>query len=722
MAVLQKIRDKNILLVSIIAIALLLFILSMSNKSCSDSSSMKAGEVAGDEISLEEYQKLVSNFQYLHDITNPNGQNTEEVQNQIHDQAWQSYVINKLVAGECEEVGLAVTDDEVNKVLTTDGKTGQQVSSFLAIFVNPQTMEYDANQFITLTNQLQEMKDNGQMSEDQDKLYNYIAFAKNQVKNELLLNKFNALLANGFITNPIEAKANFDLRTAGKDILLVSIPYTSVSDSTINVTADEITARFNSDKGKYMALTEVRDAKIIDVTVTPSAEDRTALENDFKGYYAELDSAKTEADINKAIRNSASDIPYSKTMKSINAFPSYIQSMLNGTDSIKLVEGKASAPRYDQIQNKYYTAKLISTQTLPDSVLQRRIVVTGANKKEISTRVDSIMTALGSAGGNFSAIAKTYGQQGDSAWVSTSDFERARMDSQDDVNFINQLFTAGSGIYKMNLQNDNVIIYQVLETRNPITKYDLAIIDKPLIFSDNTSKDTFNKISSFLASNKTIADIEANAEKSGYSVQSVSVVSNQHQIAQVSHTNDAIKWLFDEAEVGDVSQEVYRCGNNDHYMIVCLSGVSNGTYSETAVRDHIKEVLMNEKKAEVILKAIGDDVNKAKGYANAAVDTLTNVNAAMPAMVPSIQASEPKVSSIASKTAVGKTSKAFAGTRGVYMLSVLNNTKQEEKQVYEEKSEKDEVIRQNTGLAMRTLELSLMKKNKVTDTRYKFNM
>lgn len=724
MAVLQKIRDRNVLLVSIIALALVLFILSMSNnKSCSSANATTVGEVAGEELSIEDYQKMISNFQYMNELTNPNAQTSEEMTNQIHDQAWQSYMVNKMVEKECEAVGLAVTDDEVEQVLKTDGKVGSQPSSFLRIFMNPETMEYDANQFITLSNNLQQMKEAGQMGEDQEKLYNFIVFVKEQIKHEMLLNKYNALMTNGIISNPIEAKLNFDKRTAGKDILLVGIPYSSVSDSTVSVTDEEITNRFNSDKAKYAALTEVRDAKVIDVVVTPSDEDKKEIEKEFAAYNAELDSAKTEKEIQQVVRNSGSDMLYSKVMKSVNAYPIYIKSLIDGSDSVTLAVGQTSKPRFDQMSNKYYTVKLVSKETLPDSVLQRRIMVSGKDSKDRSARVDSVMNALKATNGsNFSAIAKTYNQNGDSTWISTSQFERGNIDNIDDVNFINSVFTSAPGINQITLQSGDVLIYQVLETKNPVMKYNLAIIDKPFTFSEKTYNAAFNKISSFLASNKTIADIEANAAKSGYNVQNMSVSSSQHNIGQVSHTTDALKWLFDEAEVGETSQEIYRCGNNDHFMIVSLAGVSNGTGSENAIKENIKQELMNEKKAATIMKSIGDDLNKAKQYANAGTDTLTNVTSDMPTMVPSTHSREFMVSTVAGKTAVGKTSKAFAGSNGVYMLTVLKNSEKTEKDVYEEKAEKEQMAQQNMGQAMNSMLITLMKKYNVKDSRYKFNM
>ena len=81
---------------------------------------------------------------------------------------------------------MAVTDEEVEKVVTTDGMVGNQLSSYLRIFANPETMEYDANQFITLSNNLQELRDGGRMAEDQEKLYNFIVFANKKEAIKLL--------------------------------------------------------------------------------------------------------------------------------------------------------------------------------------------------------------------------------------------------------------------------------------------------------------------------------------------------------------------------------------------------------------------------------------------------------------------------------------------------------------------------------------------------------
>mgnify|MGYP002854664665 CR=1 FL=1 len=721
MAVLQKIRDKNILLVTIVAVALLLFVIQgiFSGSFLTGSNSQKAGEINGDELTIQDYNQLVQDYQNFFDITqNNNMENTEEVQNQIRDYAWNNYVINTLVESECEKLGIGVTEEEINAIL----QNGESQFLRLPMFMSQETGEYDASAIPMFVKQYQDAKDAGQQIPDEfEKIYSYIKFAKSQIKYEVLNRKYSSLMTKAMITNPVEAQLAYDQRTTGKDITLVSVPYTSIEDSKVSVSDAEITAKMKEDAAKYATLSGVRDAKVIDVFVTPSDEDKKAIENDFAAYYSELDSAKDTKAINAAVRQSASDIPYSNVLKSIKGFPTYVQSLLDGTDSLTLAVGQTSSPRFDQMSNKYYIAKLIGKETQVDSVLRREMLVNGSDAADKATRADSILNALKS-GAKFADIAKTYNQPSDSVWITTAQYENSRIDEGDNMTYLNTLFNSGVGLHKLELQNGNVVIIDIMETKAPITKYNVAIIDKPFTFSDKTYSEAFNKFSSFISKNQTIGEIEKNAEKSGYSVQNLAVQSDGHTVANVRDTKDAVRWLFDDAEIGDVSQ-IYRCGSNDHFMVVSLAGISNGTISESAMKDRVKTELINSKKAELIMKDCSGikDLASAQKVKGSVVDTLTNVIASTPTFVPSTTSSEPMVSAIAAKTAKGKFASAFKGSRGVYMLQV-NDEKKNTEEKFDLKKESEQVVAQNVNMAMNMMRQSLFKKANVKDVRYKFNM
>ncbi len=719
MAVLQKIRDKNILLVSIVAIALLLFVIQgvFSGNFLFGSNSQTAGIVNGEELSIQDYQQMVQDYQNFFEVTQPNQDfKSEEASNRVRDIAWSNYVINTIIESECEKAGIAVTESEVQNIL----HTGESQFLQSPYFMNQETGQYDPTAIPMFISQYNEMKQSGQpINENFEKIYKYVTFVEDQVKHEALQNKYQALLAQSLISNKVEAQLSYDSRTLTKNIQVAYIPFSSIDDSTIKISDEEINSRFEANKSKYFSLYAIRDAKLLDVKVEPSESDRLAIESDFAKYYSELDSLTDIKAINLAIRNSGSDIQYSDLYKSANGYPSYISRMLTATDSTKLSVGETSRPQRDLASNKYYIAKLLGQTEEVDSVLYRELPVIGETESERATRADSIITAL-TSGGDYASIAKTYNQPSDSVWVTTSQYERGRITNEDDINHIKTLFTSGVGFHKFTLQNGNILIIQILEAKKPVTKYKVAIIEKPFMFSEETYNDYFNKISKFIASNKSIKEIEANASKNGYTVQDIAVQSNEHLIAGIRGTQDALRWLFDEAEVGEVSQ-IYRCGSNDHFMVLSLSNINKGTMSERMVKEMIRTEIMNEKKADQILKQLGNvtSMESAKGKTGVVFQDSVSTTAQMPAFIGTSQ--EPLVSIKASITPKGKFCGPFKGNNGVYMLQVVSESRSNDS--FKFFNESNQVQDMNVRRIFSTLfGNTLPKLAKVEDFRYKFNM
>lgn len=117
MAALQKIRSKGVLLVTIIAVALFLFVagdLFRGLESLFQKSSQQVGEVDGKPISIQDYQKLVDDLQTYYEIAQQKSSFNEDELNRIKDEAWQTYVQQQLIQKQCDELGLAVSDAEIS--------------------------------------------------------------------------------------------------------------------------------------------------------------------------------------------------------------------------------------------------------------------------------------------------------------------------------------------------------------------------------------------------------------------------------------------------------------------------------------------------------------------------------------------------------------------------------------------------------------------------------
>lgn len=715
MAALQKIRSKGVLLVSIIALALFLFVagdLFRGLESLFHSNSQQIGEVNGESVSVQDYQKMVDDMQNYYEIATQKSSFNEDELNRIKDEAWQSYVQSQLIAKECEELGIAVSESEISEVI----KSGYSQMLQVPVFMNQQTQRYDFSMVNAFLTEYQKMKKAGsQIPDTYEKIYKYYLFAQRQIHDQLLTQKYQVLLSQSFLSNPIEAKMAFEGRSEEAEIVLASIPAASVKDSEVNVTDEDIKSKYDEDKEQYKQYVETRDLKIVDVAVTASEADKAAALKDMQEAESKLAAASNNASAGNVVRQASSLVQYADIYKTKNAYPSMIASALDS-----MAVGSVAHTKYDPMTNSFYTFKLLGKESQPDSVLFRQIAVIGKDEADISKKADSIMAAI-SNGANFKDIAKKYNQPGDSAWIASTQFENASLDANNAA-FVSTLFSMNAGSSKkLTLENGGTAILQVLKTANNVSKYNVAAVVKELKFSDETYNNEYNKFSTFVAENKTLQQIEANAPKSGYVVRPIDdITTASHNIANIHATREALKWAFDEAKVGDVSQ-LYECGSNDHLLLVALTGINKEGYRPVEkVKEFIKDELMTEKKVEKVYETVKNiknmaDATKAK---NAVVDTIKHVTFAAPTFVAATTSSEPIIGAVSAKTAKGSFAGPVKGNNGVYMLQVISKNKSAEK--FDKQAEQNSAAQTNFSMASNAIINSLYLKANVKDCRYKF--
>lgn len=715
MAALQKIRSKGVLLVSIIALALFLFVagdLFRGLESLFQSSSQQVGEVNGKAVSIQEYQKMVDDLQTYYEIVQQKSSFNEDELNRIKDEAWQTFVQSELIKNQCDELGIAVTDDEISDIV----KSGMSQMLQVPVFMNQQTGRYDYATVNAFLAEYKKLKDSGtQIPETYEKIYKYYLFAQRQIRDQLLTQKYQVLLSQAFLSNPEEAKLAFAGRTEESDLLLAALPAASVSDDAVNVTDEELKNKYNEDKEQYKQYIETRDVKVIDVQVTASNADKKAAEAEMAEAASKLASATNNTTACNVVRQTTSLLAYSDVYKTKDAFPAMISSNLDSA-----AVGSVKAPAYDAMTNTYYTYKVLGKKTEADSVLFRQVGVIGKDEADIAKKADSIMTALNS-GANFKDLAKKYNQTGDSTWLNTAQFQSSQVDG-DNALFINTLYGMNTGeVKKLKMENGATVILQVMKTANPVTKYNVAAVVKELKFSDDTYSKEYNKFSSFVAENKTLEQIEANAAKSGYTVRPINdVTSSAHGIANIRATREALKWVFDEAKVGDISQ-LYECGSNDHLMIVALTGINEEGYrSEAKLKEMLTEEIKLEKKVAKLYESAKNvkSIAEAKKLKDVVVDTIKHVSFASPTYIASTGASEPMVGAVAAKTAKGAFAGPVKGNNGVYMFQVINKTKTAEK--FDAKSEETAAAMNDFRAVSNTIINTLYLKANVKDKRYKF--
>lgn len=712
MAALGKIRKRGLILISIIGLGLFAFIAEEGFRSCEASRNdrrQQIGEVLGEKVSVQDFQKLIDEYSEV--IKMQQGvNNLNEMQlNQVKDMVWQTYIQTKVVENEANKLGLTVTDAELQNILNE----GTNPMLMQTPFVNQQTGRFDAN---SLKKFLAEYKTqqtaNPQLAEQYQALYKYWAFIEKTLRQQLLAQKYQSLLASCILSNPVEAKMAYEEANEESQIELATFPYSSIEDSKVKISDADLKAKYEEVKGRFKQYVESRDIKYVTVQVTPSANDRAALQKSFTKYTADLAAA---ADPANAVRKSTSLVNYLGLPVAKTAYAADIADKLDS-----MAVGQTVGPFESQMDNTLNVIKLVSKQLLPDSVQYRQIQVMGATADEAQKRADSIYTAL-NGGADFELLAKKYGQTGEKTWLTTAQYQQAPSMDADTKTYINTLNNLGvSETRNMKLGQGNVII-QVVDRRAMINKYTAAVIKKTIDFSKETYSTAYNKFSSFVSANQTPDKIAKNAKGSGYTVQEAKdITTSTHTLVGINDTRDALKWLF-EAKEGEISP-MYECGNNDQLLLVVLDKIhpkGYRPYDDPQVKEMLKAEVMRDKKAEQLMAKAKDvksvSAAKAKG---ATVAPVNQVTFSAPVFVMSTGASEPALSGAVAATAKGQFSaKPVKGNAGVYVFQVTNRTTRPGK--FEAKAEEDKARQKALQFAGNFMN-ELVIKAGVVDDRYLF--
>lgn len=711
MATLQKIRSKGPLLVIVIGLALFAFIAGDAWKVLQPHQGKQdVGEVNGEVLSAQDYQKMVDELSEVIKLTNGLNSLTEDQLNNVKDQVWQSYVNNKLIAEQAKKLGLKVTDAEIQAIIDQ----GTHPLLMQTPFRNPQTGMFDKDmlkKFLVDYANMDASKMPAQYVEYYQKMGAFWKFVEKTLAESTLAEKYQNLVTKSLISNPVSAEDAFKSRTEQSDLLLAGVPYSSISDSTIQVSDSEIKDRYNEKKEQFKQLVETRDIRYIDVKVVPSDADRKAVEKEVTEYSSQL--ANTTTDFGTFVRSTGSSVNYSDVPVKKTVLPADVAARLDST-GVNEIYG----PYYNQTDDSYNAFKVLAKVSSPDSIQFRQIQVYADTEEKTKTLADSIYNAL-KGGADFAAVAKIYGQTGETTWVNSQSWEGAELDA-DNSKFINTLLNQPvNELTNVNMGQANLIL-QVMDKKGMQTKYKVAVVKRPVEFSKETYNAAYNKFSQFVAQNTTIESMVKNAEESGYTLTPRTDLSSaEHYVGGVRSTREALKWIF-AAKPGEVSP-LYECGENDHLMVVALDKIHEAGYRDiNSVAEMLKNEIRRDKKADQIMAEMKkyNSIAKVKGMKDAVSDSVKHVTFSAPAYISVTRASEPVIGAVAAKTAVNKVSAPVKGNAGVYMIQVYAKDKGNEK--FDAKQEEATLSNMAARIAGSQLINDLYQKAKVEDKRYLF--
>jgi len=154
MALIKEIRQRTGLAIGVIAGGLILFLLGgdllSPNSSLLGNNNPVVGEIAGEDITYQEYVDKVEEFRIAYQQRTVQAPSEVEMFS-VREQAWQAMIVDKVFKEEYEKLGLTISPEEL--VDMVQGKN--IVPELRQQLVNPETGQFDTTQLISFLQSLE---------------------------------------------------------------------------------------------------------------------------------------------------------------------------------------------------------------------------------------------------------------------------------------------------------------------------------------------------------------------------------------------------------------------------------------------------------------------------------------------------------------------------------------------------------------------------------------
>ena len=690
MSIIQNIRERGAWIIfSIIAIALIAFILQDGigrKRGATDTSIL--GKVNGEVINKTEFDEKL-------DIQLQQYASQGVKREQMIGYLWEQEVTRLLFKSESDKLGITVGTKELSDVLF-----GNE-SPFKQEFTDKTTGEFKVNDAKNAISQIKKSKNKDQIKQI-EKFY-----IEPSIENRIR-NKYQALVVKGVqVPKWLVEKQYADLNNIAS-VNFVQVPYSTISDSSVKVSTDEIATYLKENPAAYQIEETSRNIGYIGFSAAPTSADSFNTKNEIT---ALKEAFKTAPDAAVYLNKVGSEIPY------YNSYISKKTLQIPNKDSVLGVGvGNTYGPYVD---GKNYTiAKVLGVKQWPDSTSVRHILVATNNpqngqqiKDDSSAKklIDSISAAI-KGGANFEALCAKYSDDGGSKTKggNLGMFAQAQMvPAFNDFAFDNSVGT--KGVIKTDFGYHYV---EILKQTAKGPAYKIAYLSKPITPSNETITAASTAAAQFASTSKDVKSFNENAVKLGKQVlPATGIKVNDFEIQGLGETRQMVRWTF-EKNVNDVSEPMEL---GDTYIVAVITAEDKaGLASVDAAKPQVEGIIRDQKKAEKIKPSLkGNTLDAIAASAKALVQKADSLSFTY-SMIPGL-GNEPKLIGAAfNKTLVNKVSAPIAGNSGVFVLSVNNMSA---KQAQQELSFFKEETLNRTRSSLFRSNASLKKIAKIEDNR-----
>jgi len=708
MSIIQTIRDKAAwIIIAAIALALIAFIVqdAFSGRSGGlfSGQSTTLGKINGTKVDVIDFEKRLTTAENNYTA---NGQHVDDqFRQQIRESLWNEYVENAVLDKELDKLGFVVSDKEKGDILYGANPPQQLRQQF----TNPQTGAYDAQAAFQAIRGLKKK------SPEYNNFWGEFVPA---LEKQRIREKFVGMIGKSYyVPKWLIEKRNTD-NSQLASISYVNIPYTSIADSTIKVTDDEVRKYVEEHKEAFKQ-DKVRGIEYVMFNAAPSTADSAAVRDRVEKL---KDSFATTTDINAFFLRENSQTPY---------YPSNIsrkEIKIEKIDSIvKTPVGGVYGPYLDG--GSYTLARIVSEKQWPDSVKVRHILVATHQRDQRTGElqpvrydstakriVDSVELAI-KGGANFDTLCVKYSDDGTKETGGIYDNVVSGRMTAEFNDFIFGKPVGSKGVVKTEYGYHYV---EILSQKGSSPAYNIAYFSQPIYPSELTTNSAHQAASAFAAESRSRTAFEDNIKKqnltkfNAYDVQPL-----ESNIPGLGTSRSLVKWMYNDAKIGDVAAEPYFIG--DKYIVpVLVNSYEKGTMPIERARPLVEYKIRNKKKAEQITQKVGTpaSLDAVTKVVNQPVQQLDSV-AFSAGYIPNLGNESKLIGASFNKNYQTKVSDPIYGEIGVYYIKVNNVTAQPNPAGLDIKLQQQMAAQQIQRSSYLVIE-TLKKAADITDNRYKF--
>ena len=670
MAVLNKIRQRSIFLILIIALALFSFIIGdiFQNLDSSAASDAPIATVNGEDIDRDDFMAKVENVQRQSGGSTTNTQAMNRV--------WENELRAKVMQSQYDAIGISVERDYMRDLLKQNLTTFEEFKNEAGLFDEDKLNEFIANlkAISPETTTLGGTPINYQ---------SWTTFEQNVAVSGVQQTYFNLVKA-GITGTLTEGELDYQLENDKVDLKYVQIPYSSIPDSLITVKKSEIEAYMKRFPKTY-EVEASRNLVYVEFKEEASLEDEQAIQDNLKALISDREEYNEVSKANETVvgfkntKDNEEFVDANSAQKFNDAFVFRSAFSSEQADNITdLKTGEIYGPYKEG--NFFKLTKMLAKKGIADSTKVRHILIPfvgGARADATVTKTDaqakatadSIYNVLRRNRSKFKSLLSLSSDKVSNEKEGVIEFAYTDGFAPE---FKAYSFENPKGSLGVVRTDFGYHVIEVLSQGKPQDAFKVATIAQEIEPSVETIDEVFKNKSKFEIA-VADADFEAVAEENNYDVRNVSSVKElDENIPGIGAQRAIVRWAFEDGvEEGDFKSFSTTAGG---FVVVKLTGVNEAGLM--SVQDGSVTALpevRKEKKAAYIIDRITastlEDIAAAEGQT---VKTAVAVNMKNPTL--SGAGREPLVIGTAFGLDEGETSELIEGNTGVYAVQVTKTT------------------------------------------------